>query len=331
MLRNGVAAFEARYRDANASTLLHLRFEALHSGESAILVVTEDISEHNRREQELVQVREALLQRERLRVLGQLAASIAHDLGNTLRGASFQLTTIRQGSVPPEEQADAIDAIAKRVEIASEAIARLHDFARTGTLGLQAVRLDRIVGQAVALVETDFRDSAAPVHVRLAIAELPPVGGSAAELSLLFVNLLCNARDAMPQGGVVTVAAQRTAGGVVVTVADEGTGIAPEVQSRLFEPFFTTKGSDGAGLGLWLASGTMERLGGHIRLTNRSGRGALVELTFPFMTAGESRRRPSSEKPRRRANRKRRGPQSRRTRPRAESPRVGAGPESRSH
>jgi len=103
MLRNGVAAFEARYRDANASTLLHLRFErALHSGESAILVVAEDISEHTRREQERVEVRETLLQRERLRVLGQLAASIAHDLGNTLRGASFQLTTIRQGSLPRE-------------------------------------------------------------------------------------------------------------------------------------------------------------------------------------------------------------------------------------
>ena len=65
--------------------------------------------------------------------------------------------------------------------------------------------------QAVALVDTAFRDSAAPVHVRLAIAELPPVRGSAAELSLLFVNLLCNARDAMPRGGVVTVAARRTA------------------------------------------------------------------------------------------------------------------------
>ena len=89
--------------------------------------------------------------------------------------------------------------------------------------------------------------------------------------------------------------------------------------------------ADGAGLGLWLVSGTMQRLGGHIRVTNRSRRGALIELTFPFMTAGESRRRPSSEKPGRRTNRKRRGPKGRRTRPRAQSPRLGAGPESWPH
>src|SRR5262249_41927091 len=188
---------------------------------------------------------------------GQLAASIAHDLGNTLRGASFQLATILERPLPPKERAEAVAAVARRVEIASAIIARLHDFARTGELGIGAVRLDRIVAQAAALVDTDFRSAAAPVQVRIAIPELPPVRGSAAELSLLFVNLLYNARDAMPGGGEVTIAAERTRRGVLVTVADEGTGFAPEAQERLFEPFFTTKGADGAGLGLWLPSGTM--------------------------------------------------------------------------
>ena len=235
--------------------------------------------------------REALLHRERLRVLGQLAASIAHDLGNTLRGASFQLATILERPLSPPERAKAIAAVAKRVEIASEIIARLHDFARTGELRIGAVRLDRIVAQAAGLVDTDFRSSAAPVQVRIAIPELPPVRGSAAELSLLFVNLLCNARDAMPKGGQVTVAAERARQGVRVTIADQGTGFAPEARGRLFEPFFTTKGAGGAGLGLWLASGTMERLGGRIRVTNRPQRGALVELIFPFVATGEGLRK----------------------------------------
>src|SRR5262249_56559361 len=78
----------------------------------------------------------------------------------------------------------------------------------------------------------------------------------------------------------------------VVTVGDGGPGCARGAQERLFEPFFTTKGADGAGLGLWLASGTMERLGGRIRVTNRPRRGALVEMTFPFVAAERQRKSP---------------------------------------
>lgn len=236
------------------------------------------------RDRELTLTREELLYRERLRVLGLLAASIAHDLGNTLRGASFQLTTILERALSESERAQAIAGVAKRVEIASEAIARLHDFARTGELRMGAVKLDRIVAQAAALVDTDFRSSASPVRIRIEFQELPPIRGSAAELSLLFVNLLCNARDAMPEGGEVTIRGELTRKGVVVTIEDLGTGFSPEVERRLFEPFFTTKGSKGVGLGLWLASGTMERLGGRIRAINRLDEGALIELIFPPAT-----------------------------------------------
>ena len=172
--------------------------------------------------------------------------------------------------------------VEERVEIASEMIARLHDFARSGAVGESAVRLDRIVAQAVALVDIDFHESAAPVNVRTSIPDLPALRGSVAELSLLFVNLLRNARDAMPEGGTVTVAARREKNALVVTVSDEGTGLPASVQARLFEPFFTTKGSRGTGLGLWLAAGTMERLGGSIRAANLSRGGAIFVLTFPL-------------------------------------------------
>src|SRR5262249_50849346 len=243
-------------------------------------------------DRELALTRQARLHRERLRDLAQLAASTAHARGNTRRGASSQPTAIGARPLSSAERANAIAAVAKRVEIASAIIARLHDFALTGELRIGAVRLDRIVEQAAALVETDFRSSATPVQVRIAIPELPPVRGSSAALCLLFVTLLYSARDAMPGGGEVTAPAERTRNGVLVTVADEGTGLAPEARGRLFEPFFTTKGAGGAGLGLWLASGTMRRLGGRIRLTNRPRRGALVELTFPFVTAQDGVRKP---------------------------------------
>ncbi len=291
ILGRRTAAVRLRSRDAasNAVVMVHLELSAT-PGEQVVMVVAEDISDNSERDQELAATREALLDRERLRVLGELAASIAHDLGNTLRGASFQLATLRENAIPPGKRAAAVDAVAQRVEIASEAISRLHDFARTGTLGVSAVRLDRIIAQAAALLDVEFHTVPAPIEVRVHVPELPPVRGSAAELSLLFVNLLRNARDAMPAGGRVIISARREKDCVKVTVADEGTGMATDVQARVFEPFFSTKGSAGTGLGLWLAAGTMQRLGGTIRAANRKGGGALFVLRFPVVEFSVPRR-----------------------------------------
>jgi signal transduction histidine kinase len=303
-------AFDLRYRDAASDALISLHFERnLQLGGPLALVIAEDVTDRARNDQELARTREAMLHRERLRVLGELAASIAHDLGNTLRGASFQLAILGDDSAPHAKRAEAVKAVGQRVEIASEAIARLHDFAQTGSVRMAAVRLDRVVAQAAALVEIDFQSTAAPVSVRVSIPELPPVRGSAAELSLLFVNLLRNARDAMPEGGTVTITARRKNDSIVVTVADQGIGISQEVQRRLFEPFFTTKRSHGTGLGLWLAAGTMQRLGGSIEASNRPGHGALFVLTFPLREFTPPRRASAARRAARRRGRP--GPASR--------------------
>jgi signal transduction histidine kinase len=300
MLRDRLAAVELQYRDSSSDALLSLRLERnVQATGPTVVVLAEDLSEHARRDRELVRTRETVLNRERLRVLGELAASIAHDLGNTLRGASFQLTAVRENSVPPKERAQALNAVEQRIEIASEAIARLHDFARTGAVGLSVVRLDRVIEKAAALLDIEFHSGEKPVNVVTSIPELPPVRGSLSELSLMFVNLLRNARDAMPNGGTVRIVARQQASSVIVTVADEGSGIPAAVHARLFEPFFTTKGPRGTGLGLWLAAGTMERLGGSIRAVKRPGKGALFALTFPVRaTITRGVPRPSAESPR---------------------------------
>src|SRR5919201_1421138 len=270
MLRERTEAVELRYRDAASDSLVSLRLDRSVAATGPV-----------RRDRQLARTREALLNRERLRGLGELAASIAHDLGNTLRGASLQLAALRENSLSADKRADALHAVEQRIEVASEAIARLHDFARTGVVGESVVRLDRVVAQAAALLDIDFHSSGNPVNVAISIPELPPVRGSLSELSLMFVNLLRNARDAMPDGGTVRVSARRQGQSLIVMVADEGAGIPAFVEGRLFEPFFTTKGTKGTGLGLWLAAGTMERLGGTIRAVNRPRSGALFVLTFP--------------------------------------------------
>jgi signal transduction histidine kinase len=307
------SARELRYRDAGSTAVLSIRLERNRgAGEPAVLLIAEDVTEHARRDSDLERTREALLHRERLRVLGELAVSIAHDLGNTLRGTSFQLAMLEDPALPADKRAEALRGIAERIEIASAVISRLHEFARTGSLKTAAVQLQRIVSQAVAIVETELREGE-PVEVRVSVPELPQVRGSAPELSLLFVNLLRNARQAMPEGGIISIAARRREDSVVVTVADQGTGIPADVQPRLFEPFFTTKGAQGTGLGLWLAAGTMARLGGAISAINRPQGGALFSLTFPVVEAIPRNRRLAAsrtaghdERPARAPRRKRR-------------------------
>jgi signal transduction histidine kinase len=296
MLRERTAAIELRYRDTASDSLISLRLERNVQGTGpVVLVLAQDVIEHARRDREGARTREALLNRERLRVLGELAASIAHDLGNTLRGASFQLAALRKNSRTTGKKAEAQKAVEQRIEIASEAITRLHDFARTGVAGESVVRLDRVVAKAAALLDIEFHSSGTPVNVVVSIPELPPVRGSISELSLMFVNLLRNARDAMPEGGTVRVSAHRHAQSLIVTVADDGAGIPAPVQAHLFEPFFTTKGSRGTGLGLWLAAGTMERVGGTIRAVNRPKAGALFVLTFRLDAINRRVHLPASE------------------------------------
>src|SRR5438445_732022 len=142
--------------------------------------------------------------------------------------------------------------------------------------------------QAIEVLHLRRPPGAAPVEVRTDLPDLPLVLGSGAELSHLFVTLLFNARDAMPDGGMVHVRAERARDRVRVTVADGGTGIAPEHLPRLFQPFFTTKGAAGTGLGLWLAQSTMRRIGGTITARNRRVGGA--EFLVELQVAGDGHR-----------------------------------------
>lgn len=268
---------EALFRHETLDLHLSLRGQAGGTGkDSFVAVLLEDVTEDAHRDHELVRTREALLQRERVRVLGELAAAVAHDLGNTLRGASFQIAALgRSGD-------ETLSGVARRVEVASQVVSRLHDFARGGSFPTGAVSLRDIIDQATALAEIELREDKNPIRVERVLPDLPRVRGSGAELSLLFVNLLRNARDAMPGGGTVTIAGRLASALVHVEVADEGSGIPPENLPRMFQPFFTTKAARGTGLGLWLAKGTMERLGGDIRVANRPRGGTVFSLTFPL-------------------------------------------------
>ncbi|TMB31632.1 MAG: hypothetical protein E6J61_09355 [Deltaproteobacteria bacterium] len=264
---------------ASSDTSLELRFEVASSGDPpTVMALATDVTERLRREQELIRTREALLQKEHLRVIGELTTSVTHEMGSTLRGMAARLTVMSTDPDTVRKHRAILQGLVESVHESQRALRRLLAAARAGSLTVAPVRLGDVVDQAIAVLELDGNGSQ-PVQVKVSLP-VPPVLGTPVELSHLFMTLLRNARDAMPSGGPISIDGKATNGAVVVRVADRGTGIPQRVMPRLFEPFFTTKGEKGNGLGLWLAASTMRRMGGAISAANRSGGGAVFTLRF---------------------------------------------------
>ena len=121
--------------------------------------------------------------------------------------------------------------------------------------------------------------------IEVEVPPLPRVHGTATDLRYVVIDLLLNARDAMPRGGTIRVRGVTANTKVVITVEDEGTGIPEPYLRSIFRPFFTTKGSQGTGLGLSMAYGVMSRMGGSITAANRPQGGAVFTLSFPMPEA----------------------------------------------
>ncbi|HUJ29078.1 MAG TPA: HAMP domain-containing sensor histidine kinase [Myxococcales bacterium] len=286
LMRQRLTTASIRLAEVGGEKVLRLRIER-GQGDHSVLALIEDVTQQERLEREMHRSHEALLQQERLHMLGEVAGSIAHDLRTTLRSMGLHLERLRREEVPNEEAAEALRRLDECVRVASATVAPLHDFARAGSLETTAVRLDRVVRQSAALVEMEARTLGMPMTVEIDVPG-KPVRASEAELSHLFLNLFNNARDAMiPKGGKVKVIGRVHGETMRVVVSDQGSGIKPEHLPHVFEAFFTTKGSRGTGLGLWLVANTVNRLGGTIEARPQK-RGAAFVLTLPLEKVSRS-------------------------------------------
>ncbi|RKG60998.1 sensor histidine kinase [Corallococcus sp. AB011P] len=283
-----------RYRQAREAQprVLEVRAERVTGHmQGQVLVLARDITEQARAEDELANARATLLEREKVRALGELAAGTAHDLRATLNAMRLRLELLQRDVDPAGQGQQHLDALVRVVSDAEARVDRLQDFSRRkpGTI-LERVKLTDVVRDAVDIVrggiEHQARQGGHPLHLEVELPEgLPPVSGSAMELRYVIINLIINARDAMPRGGAIHVRAFRFGKAVRVTVKDEGTGIPEEHLLNIFKPFFTTKGDKGTGLGLSMAHGVVTQAGGTLTAANRPEGGAVFTLTFPAMKA----------------------------------------------
>ena len=239
------------------------------------IVVLEDVTMRMRLE-------EQLQQREKLSSIGLLAAGVAHEVNTPLTGVS-SYTQMLLGMLPETDPKHALlQKVRRQADRASNIVNNLLNFSRTGSATeFTEVDVHRVLDDTLQLLEPQLRRSQIEI-MRDYTDSLPHVYGNAGKLQQVFTNLLLNARDAIPEGGSITLKTKLSEMDVQVEVADTGIGIAPENIAKIYDPFFTTKGvGRGTGLGLAVSYGIVQEHNGHIAVQSAPGRGTTFRITLP--------------------------------------------------
>src|SRR5437870_248569 len=253
---------------------------------------------------ELRQTQQAVMQHERLRALGQMASGIAHDINNALSPVSgFAELLLRNEKGLGETARKYLDHIKTASDDVAHIVTRMRDFYRKREehQPLLPVNLNQLAQQVIELTRPRWRDISQQRGVSVEVKpdfdpHLPEIIGTESELREALTNLIFNAIDAMPRGGVITLRSRvcswtpgrshlKMPTRVALAVSDSGTGMDEETRKRCFEPFFSTKGQRGTGLGLAMVYGVMLRHDGVIEIESEPGKGATFRLVFPVREA----------------------------------------------
>jgi PAS domain S-box-containing protein len=292
-------AFENRFR-TKAGDYRDLSWTAVPV-EGLLYTVARDITEQKAREAALQKAEEQLRQSQKMEALGQLTGGIAHDFNNLLTGiiGSLDIVKRRLASGRPGDVARFMDAASTSAQRAAALTHRLLAFARRQSLDTKPSDINRLVHGMEELLHRTLGE-----HVELQTmlaADLWPALTDDNQLENAILNLAINARDAMPDGGRLTIETANTvldetyarlnnevsAGDyVVISVTDTGSGMPPEVVGKAFDPFFTTKPiGEGTGLGLSMIYGFVKQCAGHVRIYSEVGAGTTIKLFLPRAVA----------------------------------------------
>jgi PAS domain S-box-containing protein len=244
---------------------------------------------------DLRQSQQTVMQQERLRALGQMASGIAHDINNAISPVALYTENLLEHETNLSERGRGqLSTIARAIDDVAATVARMREFyrQREPQLTLVPMQLNALVRQVIELTRARWSDMplqrGAVITLETALAsDLPNIMGVESEVREALTNLIFNAVDAMPEGGVLTLRTRsiRANGPVrryaMVEVIDTGFGMDDETRRRCLEPFFTTKGERGTGLGLAMVYGMTQRQGADLEIESAVGRGTTVRLRFP--------------------------------------------------
>lgn len=236
--------------------------------------VFNDLTEVKRLEAEVQRVRT-------LAALGEMAATVAHEIRNPLGGIATFAALLGRGMEADDPRRRLVNKVTEGVGRLNRIVSSLLTYTRPLRLNAHQINLVELVEESVAFFEIDLERNRGNVQVaRLFAAGSLSCRVDTEQFQQVILNLLQNAIQAMPEGGTLSVAVEADADHAVVCVSDTGIGMAPEVQAKLFTPFFTTK-EDGTGLGLVTCRKIIEAHGGRIRVESEPGRGTRFYVYLP--------------------------------------------------
>jgi PAS domain S-box-containing protein len=267
--------------------MLDLAYSPIHDGSGQviqILVDARDVTVRKRAEDVLREV-------ESLTTMGRMAARVAHEINNPLAGIQNAFLLIKDAVPTTHPHYAYVGAVEREIARIAGVTRQLYETYRPEQNGAHGTSVQGLVSDAVALLEQVNRASGVKIEVDL--TDLPPtIRLPEAIVRQSLYNLVQNAVEASPAGGVVQVAATVSAGVFILKVSDRGPGIPAEIRERVFEPFFTTKSAtvrtSGMGLGLSLVGRSVQALGGQVEIHDREGGGTefVVRLPIPEVTSG---------------------------------------------
>jgi two-component system, NtrC family, sensor kinase len=244
------------------------------------IVLVDDITER-------VSLETQLAQADKLSSIGLLAAGVAHEINTPLAVISSYAQMLSKQMRGDQRLGPVLEKITQQSFRASEIANGLLNFSRTSTTEFRETNLNQVIRDTLSLLEHQFKTAQIVVDVDLE-EELPAIHGNPGKLQQVFLNLLLNAKEAMPGGGQLRVATQFN-GHVAALVTDSGAGIAPEHLKRIYDPFFTTKTMPkpgerrGTGLGLSVSYGIIQEHAGKIHVESAIGAGTTFHLEFPLL------------------------------------------------
>jgi two-component system NtrC family sensor kinase len=241
---------------------------------SGSVIVLDDISAK-------VRLEDQLLQAEKLSSIGLLAAGIAHEVNTPITGISSYTQMLLKETSDGDRRKPILEKIERQTFRAAEIVNGLLNFARMNGSEYRDLDLNVLLRDSLALLDHQIKQN----HIKLAYSladNLPQVYGNSGKLQQVFINLILNARDAMPAGGELRIETALNESMVIVDIEDTGVGISAENIKKIYDPFFTTKGvGTGTGLGLAVTYGIIQEHGGRILVDSMPGKGTRFRLKLP--------------------------------------------------
>ena len=285
-LLNGLL-FVGRKSDAAQYTFTSDDEEFLSILSSQIAVAVENARLHEAEKRALAELQTAqkqLIHSERLAALGEMSAKIAHEINNPLGIMKNYLLMIERAKTKPEDASKYLKIVGQEIDRVASIVKELINFHRPQNVEFKIINVLPVLDEVIEFLAPQLKNKSIEI-IKKYSPNCPNVEASADNLKQVFINIIMNSMDAMPDGGKIEIAANNFHDNLQILICDSGCGVPEEILSSIFEPFFTTKdGSQGTGLGLSVCADIIKKHNGTISFRNRE-KGACLEITIPAAEA----------------------------------------------